>query len=300
MENKKIPYLCGGTLFFLLVQVKKPRAKAREREKGTADGLKDPAMMESLIKAISGSDAYAYANSLKKNTSQFRECRIDGSMYIPFNDPATARGYDYDIMNSYDAVLLRMHRFAEDFLNPAKAAWLVRVLLDVIDQDAGIGDDAHFCVQSDGTFLSKSDLLSTMHFELQPFLVGVVHYILMNRSDNISGQDTLDAWGIKVSERSERKLRKEFSLGASRTVDVDWFKFDSETVAEDTDETDDESVMNAEYVEAEVVEECTDETGKDRINATSQSVFINNGNGVQIGINYGTINLPSHKTDKDS
>lgn len=300
MENKKIPYLCGGTLFFLLVQVKKPRAKAREREKGTADGLKDPAMMEGLIKAISGSNAYTYADSLKKNTSQFRECKVDGSVYIPFNDPTTAKGYDYEITNSYDAVLSRMHRFAEDFLNPAKAAWFVRVLLDVIDQDAGIGDDAHFCVQSDGTFLSKSDLLSTMHFELQPFLVGVVHYILMNRSDNISGQDTLDAWGIKGSERSERKLRKEFSLGASRTVDVDWLNFDRETVSNDTDETDDEPVINAQFVETEVVEEYTDETERDKINAASQSIFINNGNGVQIGVNYGTINLSSHNINKDS
>ena len=44
MENKKIPYLCGGTLFFLLVQAKKPRAKAREREKGVSlrsDVLRD-------------------------------------------------------------------------------------------------------------------------------------------------------------------------------------------------------------------------------------------------------------------
>ena len=299
MGNKKVPYLCGGTLFFLLVQAKKPRAKAREREKGISDGLKDPAMMEGLIQAITGNNTFAYVESLKKNTSQFRECRIDGSTYIPFDDPATASGYDYDVINNYDAALSRMVTFADKFLNPAKAAWLVRVLLDVIDQDADIGDEARFCVLPDGTFLSKSDVLSEMHFGLQPFLIGIIHYILMNRSDNISGQDTLDAWGIKVSERSERKLRKEFSLGTSRTVAVDWFKFDSETVSEDTGEVD-ELDIDAEFVEAEVVEECTDETEKGRINATSQSVFINNGNGIQIGINYGTINLPSHKTDKDS
>lgn len=101
---------------------KKPRAKAREREQGKADGLKDPAMMEGLIQAITGNNTYAYADSLKKNTSQFRECRIDGSTYIPFNDPATASGYDYAVTNSYNSVLYRMRMFTEDFLNPAKAA----------------------------------------------------------------------------------------------------------------------------------------------------------------------------------
>ena len=123
MENKKIPYLCGGTLFFLLVQAKKPRAKAREREKGVKDGLKDPAMMDGLLRAITGNSGYAYADSLKKNTSQFRECRIDGSVYIPFNDPATASAYDYEVKNSYVTVLSRMSRFSEEFVNPAKASW---------------------------------------------------------------------------------------------------------------------------------------------------------------------------------
>lgn len=296
MENKKIPYLCGGTLFFLLVQAKKPRAKAREREKGVVDRLKDPTMMEGLILAITGNKAFAYPESLKKNTSQFRECKIDGSAYIPFNNSATANSYDYEITNSYSTALSRMDTFAADFLDPSKTAWLVRVLIDVIDQDAGISDTAHFCIQSDGTFLSKSDVLSTMHFELQPFLIGIIHYILMNRSDNISGQDTLDAWGIKASERNERKLKEDFSLGKSRTITVDWYKPDEERDFKDADE----SILDKEYVEAEVVEEYTDEAEKDRVNATSQSVFINNRNGVQIGINYGTINLSSHKTDKDS
>lgn len=76
MENKKIPYLCGGTLFFLLVQAKKPRAKAREREKGAVDGLKDPAMMGGLILAITGNKAYAYSESLKKILPNFVSAKL--------------------------------------------------------------------------------------------------------------------------------------------------------------------------------------------------------------------------------
>ena len=297
MENKKVPYLCGGTLFFLLVQAKKPRAKARERENGKTDGLKDPAMMEGLIQAITGNGTYAYEDSLKKNTSQFRECHIDGSAYIPFNDAATANGYDYAVINNYDAALSRMSNFAENFLNPAKAAWLVRVLLDVIDLDEGIGDDAHFCIQRDGTFLSKTDVLSALRFELQPFLVGIVHYILMNRSDNVSGQETLDAWGTKASERSERKLKRDFSLGKGRTTTVDWYKpniadKDASAIPDDKPDSD------TEYIEAEVVDE---ESGAAESNEKheGQSVTIiqQQTNVVQYGeksvslVNNGTINI---------
>ncbi len=84
-DKQKIPYLCGGTLFFLLVQAKKPRAKARERKKRISDGLKDPTMMNGLIRAITGNSGYFYAESLKKNTSQFREYRIDVNVYMSCN-----------------------------------------------------------------------------------------------------------------------------------------------------------------------------------------------------------------------
>lgn len=299
MTNKKIPYLCGGTLFFLLVQAKKPRAKAREREKGISDGLKDPAMMEGLIQAITGNNTYAYADSLKKNTSQYRECRIDGSTYIPFNDPAIASGYDYAVTNSYNSVLYRMRKFTEDFLDPAKAAWLVRVLLDVIDQDTGkIGDDAHFCVQSDGSFLSKSDMMSAVRFEFQPFLVGIVHYILMNRSDNISGQDTLDDWGTKASERSERKLKKDFQLGKNRTTVVDWYKPAENDNADGCSETTGEPDTDADYIEAEVVDDESGAAEKIKKQECQSVTFIQQQtNVVQHGeksvslVNNGTINI---------
>ena len=299
MENKKIPYLCGGTLFFLLVQAKKPRAKAREREKGVKDGLKDPAMMDGLLRAITGNSGYTYADSLKKNTSQFRECRIDGSVYIPFNDPATASAYDYEVKNSYVTVLSRMSRFSEEFVNPAKASWLIRVLLDVIDQDAGIGDETHFYIQSDGTFISKTDVLFEMHFELQPFLVGIIHYILMNRSDNISGQDTLEDWGTKASERSERKLKKDFSLGKSRTATIDWYTSSEPAGSLETAESEDEPSEDKEYIDAEVVDGESSGAADNQKKQEGQSVTIiqQQTNVMQFGeksvslVNNGTINI---------
>jgi len=292
MENKKIPYLCGGTLFFLLVQAKKPRVRAREREKGISDNLSDPAMMGGLIQAVTGDASYAYKDSLKKNTSQFRECRINGSVYIPFNDPITVNGYDEAVKKSYDDVLLRMRDFANQFLDHSKSTWLVCALIDVIDNDKDIKAEDLFCVQRDASFISKSALLGLNRFEVEPFLIGVIHYILKNRSDNISGQDTLEEWGTKASEHSERKLNPNFSLGSHRKVEVEWFiPAEVETPVEESN-ADRLQKDEADYDKTANIDDCSVEKEP---KAANQTVFINSGSGIQIGVNYGTINLPPHR-----
>ena len=73
---KKIPYLCGGTLFFLLVQTKKPRTNAREREKGVKDHLSDPEMMEGLIQAITGNYTCVQGGSLKRTLLSFVNAKL--------------------------------------------------------------------------------------------------------------------------------------------------------------------------------------------------------------------------------
>ena len=296
MEDKKIPYLCGGTLFFLLVQTKKPRSNARERESGVKDHLSGPEMMEGLLQAITGNNAHANGGSLKKDTSRFRECLINGSTSIPLNDPTVISSYDYNIRNSYITVLLQMMQFAENFLDSAKTAWLVRVLLDIIEQDSGIEEEVPFYIQQNCKPILKSDLHRVTHIEFQPFLMGVVHYILKHRSDNISGQPTLDVLGVKESG-NERRLRDNLSFGSHRKVNVDWCVSAEHDTLNGEPTIDEKQNDEPEYAEAEIVDECSSKT---ETKTTNQSVFINSGSGVQIGVNYGTINLsPRQNTNEN-
>lgn len=295
MENKKVPYLCGGTLFFLLVQTKKPRSNARERENGVKDHLTDPEMMEGLIQAITGNYTHANGGSLKKDTSQFRECKINGSTSIPINEQAVISSYDYDIKNNYSIALSRMVKFSEDFLDPSKAAWLVRVLLDMIGQD-DIDESTPFFVLRNGSLFSKSDLNGIDRLDFQPFLTGVVHYILTHRTDNISGLPTLDVLGIK-KEGQERKAKKDFPFGNSLKVYVDWYTSAEAVTLADEQETGEEQEIEPEYAETEIIDNCSE---KVETKTANQSVFINSGNGIQIGVNYGTINLSPQRNTKDS
>ena len=95
MEQKNIPYLCGGTLFLLLERAKpESNMTAKDREKGRTDGLSNPEMLKALIKVVTGINPHVYGDSFKKSTSQYRKCEINGNSYIPFNNNDTVQKFD--------------------------------------------------------------------------------------------------------------------------------------------------------------------------------------------------------------
>ena len=90
METYKIPYLCGGILFTLLIQSRKSRTKARDRLNGGSDGLNDTDVMDGLVFAITGEhSASDCGTSFRKATNQFKKCQDYGPTYIPFKNKST-------------------------------------------------------------------------------------------------------------------------------------------------------------------------------------------------------------------
>ncbi len=101
MEQKNIPYLCGGTLLLLLERAKKGGISARERSQGINDSLSNPEMLKGLINVVTGVWSQVYDESFKKNTSQYRKCEIKGNTYIPFTDKDTINKFDSCVKNTY-------------------------------------------------------------------------------------------------------------------------------------------------------------------------------------------------------
>ncbi len=260
MENKKIPFLCGGVFFFLLVQTKKTQTTAKERLQGISDGLSDKELMAGFIKAITGQDSDMVSGTLGKNTSVYKNCDGDVSRYFPFSKPQTITAYDDEVKKNYSAALLRMAEFAGCFLDADKSTWLVRVLLDVVAQDSGIADDDAFYICANGHSVTKCDLAHLSHIEVQPFLVGITHYILVSRRKNTDGKDTLEHWGNKP-HRSERTLYASFPLGQSSSVKVTWRDFAS---IEDSLEETENAATN--------VQDYEDTTGDDKPDASDDDI----------------------------
>ena len=216
MPENKIPYLCGGVLFFLMAHMKPSTGTARDHQSGLKDDHSDPVVMQDLIFAVKGSEYTTAA----KDTSNYRECKNNGSVNVPFNDVALCSSYDNVVKNNYSDTLKRMSEFAQGHLDLSKKEWFIKVLLDIIENDGDIDDTDEFYIECDGSPTTKASIRTTEQFTLPAFLVGVMHYILVNRYDkNTLGVATLEAWGQKTP-RKPRKYTGNAGESITRNITV--------------------------------------------------------------------------------
>ncbi|MEG1502356.1 MAG: hypothetical protein RR370_03095 [Synergistaceae bacterium] len=112
-----------------------------------------------------------------------------------FSDNDLHRAFDEDIKSSHSTALRMMAEFAQEFIDPNLWLQLVRCLIDMIDLDSEISDDTEFFITADSTATKSKCIPALDHFYIEPFLLGVWHYIIMNRSDdNEKGADTYKQW----------------------------------------------------------------------------------------------------------
>ena len=79
MPNK-VPYLCGGIFFGLLLQARKNRTKARDKQKGGSDGLSDADVMKGLVYVVTGESVKVSGKTFAKATSMYKSLKTK----IPF------------------------------------------------------------------------------------------------------------------------------------------------------------------------------------------------------------------------
>ena len=217
MPDYKVPYLCGGVLFFLLAQAKAKKGTARDHKAGIKEDHRDPLMMADLVRAFTG----AYITESKKDTSLYRECQSEGSINLPYNDVATAEAYMDLVRRDYDSAIRRICAFSRAHINPAMHTWLVKAWLETIDLDEGISDDEPFYVKADGTSMTKAELRGEGKYLFEPFLLGVLLFILAKRRErNYLGFGTLEAWGTKA-EKHERRYTGHVGESITRDIQAD-------------------------------------------------------------------------------
>lgn len=114
MDEMKVPYLCGGVLFFLLTKAALPVGTARDHHAGLKNEHSEPILMQDLIYAFTGSQNYGAA----KDTSKYKDCLIEGSSNVPFHDIAKCTIYDNTVTQNYDEALKRMDDFVDWHFDP--------------------------------------------------------------------------------------------------------------------------------------------------------------------------------------
>ena len=287
MPNQSKPYLSGGVFLTLLMQARKPRAGVRERFAGDSDGLSDPETMLAFIKVMSPDFTVPAGKTFKENTSAYKNCRKNCGTYLPFAVASSeVRTFDECVRGDYAMALARMVSFTDDFLEVEKSAkkdeHLVKALGEIIRDDEDIPATAVFYINEDGSPSTKAQLLTITAVCFQSFLVGVWHYILMNRSDNIPGRSTITDW---TPTYSGTHIEQVYSAASSNTTEEPAEPSHSE---EDTVPT-----LEAEIVDDTPAGEEEPRSGQagQAPKATKQVIMNNYGKGVQIEELNGTLTI---------
>ena len=220
LENKEY-VLCGGTFFTLLLQARKQRTAARKNAVGEKDGLNDSEVLEGLIRVAFPDYISPAGRSIRTHTSSYKACRLSANEYLPFNKKEFIYRFDNEIKESFCSPLQRMCQFSSSFIDEKNmGSWLVRAILDTISRDSSITDEI-FYIDQDGHPMDKKHLLTAQNIELQPFLLGVWHFILLNRADNTIGVDTIESWHDSPAvKRARRKFNSDVGKNWGNNVSV--------------------------------------------------------------------------------
>lgn len=282
MTINEYPRLCGGTFFTLVLQALRQRMKAREHYAGDSDGLSDPEVLVGLIKVINPDYVDPGKENLKGMANNYKACKTSNSAYLPFDDEQVVSAFDSVVRTDYQTALNGMIGFVNDFLDVGETVHkdvnLVRALIDLIQQDQTIKNGDEFYIGPNGEKKKKAAFGDLKEVCLPSFLLGVWHYVVLNRRDNSVGRITYDEW-CPSNDRAPRKYTAHMGEGI-----LD----DLTTYTVDTKET-----IAAEIVDEPIEDGSSDAAGQDGTPVTQQMVN-NNPTFFNINISGGNNNLFQH------
>ncbi|KGP76133.1 hypothetical protein JT05_06605 [Desulfosporosinus sp. Tol-M] len=294
MSNFTYPVLCGGTFFTLVLEARNQRTSRRSQYAGELDGLSQPETLAGLGSVVYPEyTAPKNKDTFSTNASDYKSCENNGTNLSFLFDHEVA-AFDNRVKTQYLEALKAMDDFIKRFLeigtSTAREVWLVRAFLDLINADQSIADNQEFYIAENGQGITKAALRGMSDFCLQTFLLGVWHFVIVNRQDNKVGKATYDTW-CPSRGRAERKYTGPMGDGITRPINVTLLEMltseiEQETAAAVEDEP------SAEYGEA-FVKDATEDASSKTTNQTvnNPSVFNQYGsNSIQIG-SIGTITI---------
>ena len=275
MATNEYPRLCGGTFFTLILQALRQRMKAREHYSGDSDGLSDPEVLVGLIKVINPDYTDPGKENLKGTANNYKACKISNSTYLPFDDEQVISAFDSKVKTAYQSVLNRMVGFVNDFLDMSETVHkdvnLVRAIVDLIQQDQTIMAGDEFFIGQNGEKKKKAALGDLKEVCLPSFLLGVWHYIVVNRKDNGIGKATYDVW-CPSAGGGQRKYIAHMGKGLLESLTISY----ADIV--------EKAEMDAEPVETVIIEGTSDQQVQQMVNNPFVFNFNQYGNnGTQIG-----------------
>ena len=193
-----IPYLCGGTFLAQVLRVTKRTTTPADHLDSKKESLPEHEVFRRLLSIYRLADIpKAAGDSFKTSTSRFKSCKDSLVALTGFMDSDCRRMFNDDVQNENSKACSMMAKFVSECVidNLESRRQLVRCILGMIKHDKGIQPDDEFCVLLGGGSATKRELLGLDCFYIEPFLLGVWHFIIMNRAEkNELGAETYRSW----------------------------------------------------------------------------------------------------------
>lgn len=284
MANEKIPYLCGGTFLTQILRARKALTTSTEHTNGQKESLSEQETFRRLISIYQLSDFYG-GTSLKPYTSKYKRCTDSLVAYGQFSDYDLQRAFDEDIKSDNSTALRMMAEFVQEFINPALWLQLVRCLLDMIKSDVDIHADDRFYITADATAVMAKDIINLDHFHIEPFLLGIWHYIILNRADkNEKGADTYNEW-----YQSKGDYRGTIGNGITHKISIESLPAN---LWDDTENVTDNDEPQVEVIDSGSESDKTQNKSKDHTQYIENATIVNQNGEKNIHIDHvDTLNL---------
>ena len=210
MTNMNIPRLCGGTFFLQILRMKKPSTRTKdEGRRGIKDEVNNQRVLEALIhffdpefKTPPGGDSF------KKSVSGYRYCAERDVTGTPFTGGHVSFDkFDTAVKSNDKRILSLMKDFIDRFIRTDRNKMypVIYALLQTVKDDATIADSDVFFM---GRPTTKAELVQETTITLETFLLGLWHFIVMNRRNNLDGSATIESWTIGGKNRERKYIGK--------------------------------------------------------------------------------------------
>lgn len=221
MGSEVVFHLSGGIFFNLMLAArKKPLANQKECLKELL------CIFDRSAKGLSG-------NSLVTIASRFRNCDPDlHSDYIRFGDPVVVEEFNRRVREDYASVVGEVKNYADQYLDlEVNGKWLVRALMELVEKDNLIQDNAKFMAIPGGLPVYKQEFPEMHVVYIYNLLLSVWHYICCTQGMTENGQETYFALSDFAGESRPRKLdRSRIGFESHEDVTV---SYDMEIVQDD-------------------------------------------------------------------
>jgi hypothetical protein len=207
MDKSRMPVLCGGTFFTLLLQAMRNGLNKRGSLKENGE-FSEADVFEALVNIVVG-DCERSKDDTKFSpaVSKYKGCKIANSGLFPIHENARISAFVSKINDDYRESLTDMIDFVNKYVDSGDLRkWLVKALLELIYGDVNIAETDMLYISPDGRPIMKSGLRKLTEICFPAFLLGIWHYIIVSKVDNTLGEATYNEWCKPSTTPGQRRL----------------------------------------------------------------------------------------------